>query len=96
MKYFLSLVGLVVLVLLINGVVDATSGTNTLALGGSTHGRFDVSSIGPAAQYRGFRAFEFGYASAIAAALVVVATAVSLVIVKFSGFAKMRSTLEGM
>ncbi|OLF07643.1 ABC transporter [Actinophytocola xinjiangensis] len=45
---------------------------------------------------RGFRSFEFGYASAIATVLVVVATAVSLVIVKFSGFTKMRSTLEGM
>ena len=45
---------------------------------------------------RGFRAFEFGYASAIATVLVVVATAVSLIIVKFSGFAKMRSTMEGM
>jgi xylobiose transport system permease protein len=40
--------------------------------------------------------FEFGYASAIASVLVVVATAISLVIVKFSGFAKMRSTLEGL
>ncbi|MPZ80035.1 MAG: ABC transporter permease subunit [Actinophytocola sp.] len=45
---------------------------------------------------QGFRSFQFGYASAIATVLVVVATAVSLVIVKFSGFAKMRSTLEGM
>lgn len=45
---------------------------------------------------RGFRSFEFGYASAIATVLVVVATAVSLVIVKFSGFTKMRSTMEGM
>jgi len=45
---------------------------------------------------RGFRSFEFGYASAIATVLVVVATAISLLIVKFSGFAKMRSTLEGL
>lgn len=45
---------------------------------------------------RGFRSFEFGYASAIASVLVIVATAISLIIVKFSGFAKMRSTLEGM
>lgn len=45
---------------------------------------------------RGFRSFEFGYASAIATVLVIVATAISLIIVKFSGFAKMRSTLEGM
>lgn len=45
---------------------------------------------------QGFRSFQFGYASAIATVLVVVATAVSLVIVKFSGFAKMRSTLEGL
>jgi xylobiose transport system permease protein len=45
---------------------------------------------------RGFRSFEFGYASAIATVLVLVATAISLAIVKFSGFAKMRSTLEGL
>lgn len=44
----------------------------------------------------GFEAFEMGYASAIATVLVVVATAISLLIVRFSGFAKMRSTLEGM
>jgi len=31
-----------------------------------------------------------------ATVLVVVATAISLVIVKFSGFAKMRSTMEGL
>ena len=45
---------------------------------------------------QGFRSFDFGYASAIATVLVVVATAISLVIVKFSGFAKMRSTMEGL
>ncbi|PSK93833.1 xylobiose transport system permease protein [Haloactinopolyspora alba] len=44
----------------------------------------------------GFEAFEMGYASAIATVLVVVATAFSLLIVRFSGFTKMRSTLEGM
>jgi xylobiose transport system permease protein len=45
---------------------------------------------------QGFRSFEFGYASAIASVLVIVATGISLVIVKFSGFAKMRSTMEGL
>ncbi|WP_129669769.1 carbohydrate ABC transporter permease [Phytoactinopolyspora endophytica] len=44
----------------------------------------------------GFESFEMGYAAAIATVLVVVATTISLIIVKFSGFAKMRSTLEGM
>ncbi|AYY14040.1 sugar ABC transporter permease [Actinobacteria bacterium YIM 96077] len=44
----------------------------------------------------GFESFEMGYAAAIATVLVVVATTMSLIIVKFSGFAKMRSTLEGM
>jgi xylobiose transport system permease protein len=44
----------------------------------------------------GFRSFEFGYASAIASVLVIVATAISLIIVRFSGFAKMRSTMEGL
>ncbi|TWS92731.1 autotransporter domain-containing protein, partial [Reyranella sp. CPCC 100927] len=43
----------------INGIVDATLATgNTLALGGSANSSFDVSSIGPAAQYRGFGAYE--------------------------------------
>jgi xylobiose transport system permease protein len=46
--------------------------------------------------FRSFRAYEFGYASTIASVLVIVATAVSLVIVRFSGFGKMRSTLEGL
>jgi xylobiose transport system permease protein len=46
--------------------------------------------------FRSFRQYEFGYASTIASVLVIVATSISLVIVKFSGFAKMRSTLEGM
>lgn len=45
---------------------------------------------------QGFRSFQFGYASTIASVLVVVATAISMIIVKFSGFAKMRSTLEGI
>ena len=44
----------------------------------------------------GFFSFEFGYAAAIAATLLVVGTAVSLIIVRFSGFAGMRSTLEGL
>ena len=46
--------------------------------------------------FRSFRSYEFGYASAIASVLVIVATTISLLIVRFSGFAKMRSTLEGL
>lgn len=46
--------------------------------------------------FRSFRSYEFGYASTIASVLVIVATAVSLIIVRFSGFGKMRSTLEGL
>ncbi|MEU8267887.1 sugar ABC transporter permease [Sphaerisporangium sp. NPDC049002] len=45
---------------------------------------------------KGFRNFEFGAASAIALVLVVVATLVSLVVVRASGYDKMRSTMEGM
>ena len=45
---------------------------------------------------RAFRSYEFGYASTIASVLVIVATAISLLIVRFSGFAKMRCTLEGL
>jgi xylobiose transport system permease protein len=46
--------------------------------------------------FRSFRSYEFGYASAIASVLVIVATTISLLIARFSGFAKMRSTLEGL
>jgi xylobiose transport system permease protein len=37
-----------------------------------------------------------GYAAAIGVCLVVLGTVLSLLIVRFSGFAKMRSTLEGL
>lgn len=46
--------------------------------------------------FEAFRGDDMGYAATIASALVVVATLISLVIVRFSGFAKMRSTLEGL
>ncbi|MFC7329709.1 carbohydrate ABC transporter permease [Marinactinospora rubrisoli] len=55
------------------------------------------TSIVPYLMYRvGFVGYEMGYASAIAATLVVAATAVSLLLVRFTGFAAMRSTREGM
>lgn len=44
----------------------------------------------------GFRSYDFGYASAIASFLVVVATGLSLLLVKLTGFGGMRSTREGM
>ncbi|MEW2360026.1 sugar ABC transporter permease [Spirillospora sp. NPDC029432] len=44
----------------------------------------------------GFSAFEMGYASALAVLLVVVGTALSIVIVRTTGFASMRSRREGM
>lgn len=43
-----------------------------------------------------FHNYEMGYASVIALALVALGTALSVAIVRFSGFAKMRSTLEGL
>jgi xylobiose transport system permease protein len=55
------------------------------------------TSILPYHMYEsGFKAYEMGYASAIAVGLVVIGSAVSLLIVRFSGFASMRSTLEGV
>ncbi|RCV54100.1 carbohydrate ABC transporter permease [Marinitenerispora sediminis] len=55
------------------------------------------TSIVPYLMYRvGFAGYEMGYASAIAATLVVAATGVSLLLVRFTGFAAMRSTREGM
>ena len=43
-----------------------------------------------------FRIYDYGYASAIATFLLLLATAASLVLVKVSGYDKMSSTLEGM
>lgn len=45
---------------------------------------------------RGFQNYEMGYGSAIALVLVVVATGLSLITVKLSGYSKMRSTYEGV
>ncbi|MFB7495844.1 carbohydrate ABC transporter permease [Streptomyces sp. NPDC056161] len=44
----------------------------------------------------GFKSYDFGYASAVATFLVVAATALSLLLVRLSGFGTMRSTREGM
>lgn len=44
----------------------------------------------------GFKSFDFGYASAIASFLVIVATGLSLLLVKLTGFGDMRSVREGM
>nr|WP_202449044.1 sugar ABC transporter permease [Streptomyces sp. SID2999] len=44
----------------------------------------------------GFKSYDFGYASAIASFLVVAATALSLLLVRVTGFGAMRSTREGM
>ncbi|MHA7189125.1 carbohydrate ABC transporter permease [Arthrobacter sp. MDT2-16] len=43
-----------------------------------------------------FQSFDFGVGSAIALVLVVVATLISLVVVKVSGYDKMNSSLEGL
>lgn len=45
---------------------------------------------------KAFRAFDFGQASAIAVMLVVAATAISLVVVRVSGYDKMQSAQEGI
>ncbi|GAA1101518.1 MULTISPECIES: carbohydrate ABC transporter permease [Streptomyces violaceusniger group] len=55
------------------------------------------TTIVPYLMYKnGFQAFDLGYASAVATILVVVATTVSLLLVRLTGFAAMRSTREGM
>lgn len=57
----------------------------------------DATEVLPYLMYeQAFGAFKMGYAAAIAATLIAVGTTVSLLIVRFSGFAKMRSTLEGL
>jgi xylobiose transport system permease protein len=45
---------------------------------------------------KAFRAFDFGQASAIAVVLVVAATAISLVLVKGTGYGKMQSAQDGI
>ena len=45
---------------------------------------------------QGFLQFNFGTASAIAVVLAVIATAISLVMVRLTGYDKMRSTQEGL
>ncbi|MFJ8002579.1 carbohydrate ABC transporter permease [Streptomyces sp. NPDC096310] len=45
---------------------------------------------------KGFREFDFGQSAAIALLLVVVATVVSLIMVRLSGYDKMAGTKEGM
>ncbi|MFJ6215249.1 carbohydrate ABC transporter permease [Streptomyces sp. NPDC092296] len=55
------------------------------------------TTVLPYLMYRtGFQTYDLGYASAIATALVILATGLSLVLVRFSGFGSMRSTREGM
>ncbi len=55
------------------------------------------TTIVPFLMYRaGFRSWELGYASAVAFTLVVVATLVALLLVRFTGFGSMRSTKEGL
>lgn len=44
----------------------------------------------------GFSNSQLGYGSAIAMVVVVMATAISLILVRVTGYARMRSTLEGM
>jgi xylobiose transport system permease protein len=44
----------------------------------------------------GFQSYEMGYGSAIAFVLVLIATALSLLMVRLSGFSRMRSTLDGL
>nr|WP_231134969.1 sugar ABC transporter permease [Motilibacter deserti] len=56
-----------------------------------------ATTIVPLVAYRtGFEGFEMGYASAIAFALVLVATGISLLLVRVTGFGRMHSTREGL
>jgi xylobiose transport system permease protein len=45
---------------------------------------------------QGFLSFDFGGASAIALVLVVVATLISLIMVRLTGYDRMNSTTEGL
>ncbi|WP_435862051.1 carbohydrate ABC transporter permease [Streptomyces phaeochromogenes] len=55
------------------------------------------TSILPFAMYQtAFRTYDYGYASAIASFLLLIATAASVLLTKLSGYDKMTSTLEGL
>jgi len=55
------------------------------------------TSILPFRMYQtAFRAYDMGYASAIALLLLILSTAVSIALVRLSGYDKMQSTLEGL
>ncbi|MGI5215244.1 carbohydrate ABC transporter permease [Plantactinospora sp. CA-290183] len=57
----------------------------------------DATYVLPFLMYmEGFRQYEMGFAATIATVLVVLGTVLSLLIVRFSGFGRMRSTLEGL
>ncbi|MEV4903631.1 sugar ABC transporter permease [Streptomyces albidoflavus] len=45
---------------------------------------------------KAFKSFDYGAASAVALLLVLVATVISLAVVRLSGYDKMRSTMEGL
>ncbi|MEU5971040.1 carbohydrate ABC transporter permease [Streptomyces globisporus] len=45
---------------------------------------------------KAFKSFDYGGASAIALLLVLVSTVISLIVVRLSGYDKMRSTMEGL
>jgi xylobiose transport system permease protein len=44
----------------------------------------------------GFTSYDMGYASAIAVVLLGLATGISLLLVRVTGYDKMQSTLEGL
>ena len=55
------------------------------------------TSILPFKMYQtGFQTYNFGYGSAIAVFLLALATGICLILVKASGYDKMRSTMEGL
>ena len=57
----------------------------------------DATTVLSYAMYQNaFSDFDYGYASALGTALVVISTLLSLLMVKFTGFGSMRSTREGM
>ena len=55
-----------------------------------------TSTLSFAMYQNAFQDFNYGYASALGTALVIVSTGLSLLMVRFTGFGRMRSTREGM
>src|ERR1700722_9045705 len=77
-------------------LVGSFTSFDTILILTSGHPGISTTSTSYYMYIKGFQQFQFGDASVIGVLLVVVTTIISLIIVRVSGWDKMRSTQEGM